>query len=93
MFRGILAWILADGLERERQIDFEEEEEMEIPVQPVSQISYEYWPQFDDDEPTLEMAYNFYEENSICHLCQNQKVRCYLEYPERENIENRLTRI
>jgi hypothetical protein len=93
MLRGILAWLLADRMEREREVLEWVEDEEEEEVKPVPQVSYDYWPQFDDDEPTLEMAYNFYEENSICHLCQNQKVRCYLEYPERENIENRLTRI
>ena len=92
MLRGILTWLLTDRMEREREVlEWVEDEEEE--VKPVRQVSYDYWPQFDDDEPTLEMAYKFYEENSVCHLCQNQRVRCYIEYPERENIENHLIRI
>lgn len=93
MLRGILAWLLADRIEREREALEWVEEDDEEEVQPVRRVSYDYWPQFDDDEPTLEMAYKFYEENSVCHLCQNQRVRCYIEYPERENIENHLIRI
>lgn len=94
MLRGILAWLLADRMEREREVlEWVEDDEEEEEVKPVRQVSYDYWPQFDDDEPTLEMAYKFYEENSVCHLCQNQRVRCYIEYPERENIENHLIRI
>ena len=93
MLRGILAWLLADRMEREREVLEWVEDEEEEEVKPVRQVSYDYWPQFDDDEPTLEMAYKFYEENSVCHLCQNQRVRCYIEYPERENIENHLIRI
>ena len=61
----------------------------------VAKISYEYWPQFDNDEPTLEMAYKFYEENSICHIAKDGKTKCYFEYPERyyDPKQHRLTRI
>lgn len=90
MFRGMFDWLFTDHSEPNYTVRKREVEELPKPIP-----TYEYWPQFDDDEPTLEMAYKFYEENSVCHLCQNQKVRCYLEYPERyyDIKENRLTRI
>lgn len=58
-------------------------------------VSYEYWPQFDNDEPTLEMAFKYYEENTICHIAKGGKTKCYFEYPERyyDPRQHRLTRI
>ena len=41
---------------------------------------YEYWPAFDNDVPTLEMAEQFYEDNRICHVVQDGICKCFFEF-------------
>jgi hypothetical protein len=40
---------------------------------------YRYDPAFDDDEPTLEEAYNFYEQKRLCHILVGGHIKFYLE--------------
>lgn len=41
---------------------------------------YEYWPEFDNDIPVLDMAYKLYEENKVCHIVKDGKCKCYFEF-------------
>jgi hypothetical protein len=41
---------------------------------------YEYWPAFDNDIPTLELAYKLYEENHTCHILKDGVSKCYFEF-------------
>lgn len=43
-------------------------------------IVYEYWPEFDNDIPVLDMAYKLYEENKVCHIIKNGTCKCYFEF-------------
>ena len=55
------------------------------PIQKQTITFYEYWKEFDNEEPTLEQAYKFYEDNSICHIAKDGMVKCYIEFTETSN--------
>ena len=60
-------------------------QENEKPVEthttkPKEILVYEYWPAFDNDVPSLELAYKLYEENRVCHILKDGVCKCYFEF-------------
>jgi hypothetical protein len=81
MKRLLFSWIVSKDIieniaEQHRINNYEPIEEPEV----KEEIIYEYWSAFDNDIPTLEIAYNLYEENRVCHILKDGICKCYFEF-------------
>lgn len=83
LFNWFVSKTIVDNIEQQNKIKNYEP----IDRQPKKQdiIIYEYWPAFDNDIPSLELAYQLYEENNVCHILKNGTCKCYLEFMGRDD--------
>ena len=81
MIEFIIGWIIGKNIENTNQ---EQKIQNYEPIKPYpkkeEKIIYEYWPAFDNDIPSLEIAYKLYEENNVCHVIQDGICKCYFEF-------------
>ena len=77
----ILGWLIgntvADNQNKQHIINYEP---TYIEPETKEKIIYEYWPAFDNDIPSLEIAYKLYEENNVCHVIKDGVCKCYFEF-------------
>ena len=78
LFHWMISKNIVDNIEQQKRINNYEP----ISPEPEKKIHtiYEYWPAFDNDIPTLDIAYKLYEENQVCHIFKNGKCKCYFEF-------------
>lgn len=80
MKRVILGWMIGNAVANSQSANqYNDTPYYTEPIQ-KDDIVYEYWPHFDNDEPTIGLAYQLYEENQVCHLAKNGGCTCYLEF-------------
>jgi len=81
MMDFILGWLIgknvADNQKTQNAINYEP---TYTPPKRKEMTVYEYWPAFDNDIPSLEIAYKLYEENNVCHVIQDGVCKCYFEF-------------
>ena len=77
----ILGWLIgntvADNQKKQHTINYEP---TYIEPKAKEKTIYEYWPAFDNDIPSLEIAYKLYEENNVCHVLKDGVCKCYFEF-------------
>lgn len=78
LFNWMISKQIVDNIEQQKKIDNYE------PITPTpikeNKTIYEYWPAFDNDIPTLGIAYALYEENNVCHVVKDGVCKCYFEF-------------
>lgn len=87
MMNFILGWLLGKNIienDNQRQHMNNYEPTITLPEK-KDIIIYEYWPAFDNDVPSLEIAYKLYEENQVCHVIKDGVCKCYFEFTGDEN--------
>ena len=81
MMNFILGWLIGKNIaDNQKTQDVINYEPVYTPPKRKEMTVYEYWPAFDNDIPSLEIAYKLYEENNICHVIQDGVCKCYFEF-------------
>ena len=78
----IIGWILGRRIAEQHndkpQVNIEEF--FYTPPKRKEMTVYEYWPAFDNDVPSLEIAYKLYNEDRVCHVIKDGVCKCYFEF-------------
>lgn len=81
MMDFILGWLIGKNItNNHKEQKVVNHEPIYTPPKKKKMTVYEYWPAFDNDIPTLEMAYKLYEENNVCHVIKDGVCKCYFEF-------------
>jgi hypothetical protein len=82
MMDFLFGWLVGKNIaeHKDTQPEINIEDYVYTPKRRKDMTVYEYWPAFDNDIPTLELAYKLYEENHTCHILKNGVSKCYYEF-------------
>ena len=81
MIDFILGWLIGKNIaDNQKTQDVINYEPAYTPPKRKEMTVYEYWPAFDNDIPSLEIAYKLYEENNVCHVIKDGVCKCYFEF-------------
>ena len=81
MMEFMFGWLIGKNLDNKNQEQkIQNYEPTKLSHKKEEITMYEYWPAFDNDIPSLELAYQLYEENNVCHILKNGTCKCYLEF-------------
>ena len=91
MMEFIFGWLIGKNIESKEREERIQNYEPIKPIQKKDEITvYEYWSAFDNDIPSLEIAYKLYEENRVCHVLKDGICKCYFEFEADEDyIKNK----
>lgn len=91
MMEFMIGWLIGKNLKNKNQEQKIQNYEPTESLHKKEEITvYEYWPAFDNDIPSLEIAYKLYDENRVCHVLKDGVCKCYFEFEADEGyIQNK----